>query len=98
MAITENDTIIKPYRTGTWVNLINVNNNDISRKLLIIEGLHKKWSLLLSSLNERDFDKTYLHSYNQEKQALNKILTLCAWHCNHRIVYVKQAIVNNYKF
>lgn len=47
MLITENNPTIKPYSTAAWANLIDVTNNDISKLSLIIEGLHKKWSLLL---------------------------------------------------
>ena len=98
LALTEDNPHIKPYNESAWAMLIDGCHYDISGSILIIEGLHKKWTLLLKSLSLIDFKKKYFHPESQTSSSLEVTLALYAWHCNHHLEHIKQALNHRNNF
>lgn len=98
LALTEENPTIKPYDEAKWAELTDGNNEDISASLLIIEGLHKRWALLLKSFNESDFEKTFYHPESQQNIRLDDALSIYNWHCNHHFAHIERALGYKGKF
>jgi hypothetical protein len=98
LALTEENPNIKPYEEGLWAELIDGNDDDISHSLLILKGLHHKWILLLNSLNEKQWKRTYFHPESKKVYVLNEVAGLYAWHCKHHLAHIKQALEYKNKF
>ena len=49
LALTENKPTIRPYFENRWAEQADYSNSSISLSLKIIEGLHKRWAILLKS-------------------------------------------------
>lgn len=92
LALTEENPTIKPYNEANWANLFDSVSDDISASILIIEGIHKRWILLLSSFDESHFKRTFYHSENKITYKLDEAIALYAWHCNHHFAHIEQAI------
>jgi DinB superfamily len=60
LALTEENPTIKPYNEANWANLFDGVSDDISSSIQIIEGIHKRWVLLLSSFEESHFKRTFI--------------------------------------
>ncbi len=97
LALTEDKPTIKPYIEALWANLPDM-TNDLSDSLLILEGLHNRWTTLLKSLGEQDLDRTYIHPEYNKTFDLATTVGMYAWHCNHHYAHIKQALDHKGKF
>lgn len=98
LALTEENPTIKSYEEALWANLIDGNDNDISNSLLLLKSLHNKWILLLKNMNESQWEKTYFHPESKRTYILKEVVGLYAWHCNHHLAHIKQALQYQNKF
>ena len=98
LTLTEDDPTIKPYYEDRWANLPDVINTDINLSLDILRGVHGRWSVLLESLTKNDFLKTYTHPEHGRKIRLDQTVALYAWHCNHHLAHINQALYYEGKF
>jgi DinB superfamily len=98
LAITENNPTIKPYEEALWANLPDGNTNDISTSILIIEGLHKRWTMMLKTFAITDFKKSFFHPESKTTNTLDTILAFYAWHCDHHLAHIEQALMFKNKF
>jgi DinB superfamily len=98
LAITEDNPTIKPYEEAKWAELIDGNCDAISSSLLILEGVHKRWSMLLKSFGELEFSKAFMHPESKKIYSLDEALGLYAWHCNHHLAHIEQALFYKGKF
>jgi len=86
LAVTEAEPIIKPYDQDSWASLPDM-SAPIGVSLNILDGLHHRWVLVLRSLSEEDFAKTFVHP-ELGKVSLDKNLALYAWHGRHHTGHV----------
>jgi DinB superfamily len=98
LALTEVLPVIKPYQEAVWANLIDGKTDSIVDSLAIINGVHAKWSLLLKNLDVTDLENEYYHPENQRNYKLNEVIGLYAWHCDHHLAHIIQALRYNGKF
>ncbi len=98
LALTELLPVIKPYNEAVWANLIDGNTDSISDSVMILQGVHSRWSLLIKNLNTSDFEKEYYHPDNNRNYKLNEVVGLYAWHCNHHFAHIVQGLKYNGNF
>jgi hypothetical protein len=91
LALTESTPTIKPYRENLWAQLPDSSNAPIEASLKILEGMHFRWSMLLRTLSEKDFEKKYMHPEQNREITLFEGLAMYAWHCKHHLAHVQQA-------
>lgn len=95
MALTEDNPTIKAYRERPFAELPDSQLEDLESSMLILKGLHIRFSTLLESMNEDDFAKTYIHSQSKYTYRLDSVLALYAWHSMHHLHHIKQALASN---
>lgn len=61
LALTEDSPTIKPYDESLWSTLPDSMTLDVSTSLAVIEGIHKRICLVLRSLTDSDWQKTFTH-------------------------------------
>lgn len=98
LALTEDNPIIKPYEEAKWATLADGDCDDISASLLIIEGVHARWTMLLESFDESHLTKTFTHPESKKTYELKEAIGLYAWHCNHHFAHIEQALIHKGKF
>lgn len=92
LALTEENPTIKPYAENLWAELVDGSDDNLHFSLQILEGIHYKWHLLLQNMNENSWNKTYFHPESNKKVTLKEMIGLYAWHCNHHLAHIKQAL------
>ncbi len=90
--LTEDGPTIKPYIEEKWAELADGVSDDISFSLLLLQGIHQKWSLLLDALSAEDLDTFYIHPTEGITFTMKKMLCLYAWHGNHHLAHIRQAL------
>ncbi|GAA4294671.1 YfiT family bacillithiol transferase [Aestuariibaculum suncheonense] len=91
LALTEDTPTIKPYHENLWAALPDANNPSVESSLIILEGLHQRWTLLLDSLNADDLNKSYFHPESKSFVNLKTTIGIYAWHCEHHLAHIKIA-------
>ncbi len=89
LTLTEDNPTIKPYQENLWAELADSKITPVEVSLQLITALHKRWEILLDSMQESDFDRTYFHPESQQTFPLRQVVSLYAWHCNHHYAHVE---------
>lgn len=98
LALTEDAPTIRPYFEDRWAELIDSLDDNLNDSLMLIKGLHSKWVTLLNSLSEQDLDKTFIHPEHGKSFTLRENIGIYAWHCNHHLAHIRQALEHRGEF
>jgi hypothetical protein len=98
LTLTEDVPTIKPYEEALWAELADGNSNDISPSLQIIEGVHARWVFLLKSLGVKELKRQFFHPENLKISSLEETIGVYAWHCNHHLAHIEQALLHKGQF
>jgi DinB superfamily len=98
LAYTESNPVIKPYDESAWANTGDAGAAPVEWSLQLLDGLHKRWVMLLMELNADDLKKTYFHPEAKKRIPLSYLIFLYSWHCEHHLAHIKQAVKFKNKF
>jgi hypothetical protein len=87
LALTEEEPTIKPYAEDRWAELDDARTAPIELSLALLDSLHARWLLLLRSLTETDWKRTFRHP-ELGTMTLERNLALYAWHGRHHVAHV----------
>jgi hypothetical protein len=86
-ALTEHEPTIKPYDEARWAELIDGRTAPIEPSLSLLEGLHQRWTLLLTSLSEEDVKRRFHHP-ELGVVTIDQYIALYAWHGAHHVAHI----------
>jgi uncharacterized damage-inducible protein DinB len=86
--LTEDQPTIKAYFEDRWAALDDSRTGDIEAPLALLEGLHARWVLLLRSMTESEFSRSFIHPETGKSVSLNEALCYYAWHCRHHTAQI----------
>jgi hypothetical protein len=87
LALTEDSPTIKPYDEAAWAELADAKTAPIAPSLALLEGLHARWTRLMSGLTDAEYARTFRHPELGEVR-LDWTLGLYAWHCGHHLAHI----------
>jgi len=87
LALTEESPAIKPYEEKLWAELPD-SRLSVEVSLALLEMLHARWLVLLRSMNEDAYARTWRHPEHGER-TLDYLLQLYAWHSRHHVGHVR---------
>lgn len=87
LALTEDEPTIKPYHEDRWAELDDARTAPVEVSLALLDSLHARWVLLLGSLADADWKRTFRHP-ERGLMTLERNLALYAWHGRHHIAHV----------
>ena len=82
LALTEDQPTIKPYDQSKWAELPDARTAPVETSLQLIDGLHQRLVVLLRSMSEADFARTFLHP-ERGVMRLDLTVAMYAWHSRH---------------
>ncbi|MFC5700099.1 YfiT family bacillithiol transferase [Cohnella faecalis] len=88
LALTEEHPSIKPYFEEKWALLEDTVKAPLALSLELLRGLHGRWALLLRSLTEDDFSRTFFHPGSQTIVPLSEALGTYSWHGKHHVAHI----------
>lgn len=91
LALTEDQPIIKPYYENLWAELTDSTEMPIESSLKILEGIHARWTILLNSLAEEQFNKVFIHPEHGMSFSVKDVVEIYAWHGNHHLAHITEA-------
>lgn len=90
LALTEDKPTIKPYFEERWAELPDSKNISIESSLLLLEGLHKRWTVLLKSLTDENLERKFIHPEHGNEIPLKENMGVYAWHCEHHLAHITE--------
>ncbi|MEQ9232373.1 MAG: putative metal-dependent hydrolase [Cyclobacteriaceae bacterium] len=96
--LTEDTPTIKAYQEADWAMLPDSLEDDISVSLNFLSALHTKWVFLLKNLADEDFNRAFIHPEHGKKVNLKMNLAIYAWHCQHHLAHIEQALKHKGQF
>jgi len=95
LALTEDIPTIKPYLEARWAELADAKapiapdaKAPIVPSLDLLEALHKRWVVLLRSLDPTDWQREFLHPEHNKTMSLDQTLALYSWHGRHHVAHI----------
>ena len=88
LALTEENPTIKPYEESRWAELPDTAGTQIGVSLVLLEALHRRWVVLLKSMSDQQWGRTYFHPDHQASLRLDAILAMYAWHGKHHTAHI----------
>jgi len=87
LALTEDDPpTIRPYYEDRWADLPD-SNLPVEVSLKIIEGVHQRWTRMLKTMTDADFEREFIHPETGPWK-LEKALAMYAWHSRHHTAHI----------
>jgi hypothetical protein len=87
LALTEDEPTIRPYQEDRWAELVDSHETPIEVSLALLESLHKRWVVLLNSLEPSDFQRSFRHP-EIGVVTLAQNTCLYAWHGRHHTAHI----------
>ncbi len=87
-ALTEDNPIASSYREDLWAELSDYQNTPIEISLNLIESIHSRFEILLSSLSTYEFQRTFkspTHGFMNLDVAIQRY----AWHGKHHVAQIE---------
>jgi len=97
LALTEDAPTIRPYYEDRWARLIDY-DYDINSSLQILKGVHTKLGILLRSFSDEDLKRNFIHPEHGKSFTLAETIGTYAWHSNHHLAHIKQALKHKGQF
>jgi uncharacterized damage-inducible protein DinB len=87
LALTEDNPAIKPYDEAACAETADAKSMPVAPSLALLDGLHQRWTVLLRSLSEEQYRRTFRHP-ESGLMRLDVTLALYAWHCRHHTRHI----------
>jgi uncharacterized damage-inducible protein DinB len=87
LALTEQAPMVKPIEETAWAELPDAKAGPIEPSLAVTDGLHRRWVMLLRSLPDDDFKRSFRLPEDREL-TLDWTLGYFAWHSRHHVAHI----------
>ncbi len=98
LTLTEDNPSIKPYAENLWAKLADSLDDNIDDSMMLIKALHNKWGLLMRNLSDDQLQLEFFHPENGVKSNLAETIGNYAWHSNHHLAHIKNALTFKGRF
>ena len=88
LALTEDNPTIKPYLEDRWAQLPDSQETPVLFSIQLIQALHYRWAVILTSLKFDDFKKTFFHPESKRTITVAELVGIYAWHGKHHMAHV----------
>ncbi|HSC55128.1 MAG TPA: putative metal-dependent hydrolase [Phnomibacter sp.] len=87
LTLSDDNPTVRAYDENEWVRLGDA-TLPVNNPLTILHALHQKMYVLMRSVADADWNRTYVHSYTQQQNTLWNLLGMYAWHGKHHVAHI----------
>lgn len=89
LGATELVPTIRLYDEKLWAELPDARESPLAPSLVLLDGLHARWSALLVRFDASMWQRTLIHPERDSPLALWTMAALYAWHGRHHVAHVR---------
>ena len=86
LALTETNPTIKTYDEAAWA-MLHDSTAPIEWSLELIEALHARWVMMLQSLTQEQWQRSFVHPENGQ-QTVEHATLVYGWHSRHHVAHI----------
>ncbi|MES2761530.1 MAG: putative metal-dependent hydrolase [Bacteroidota bacterium] len=87
--LASDNPTIQPYDQNAWADSADYKSAPLESSLVIFEGIQLRFSNLLKTMGEADFNRTYFHPEYKKQFVLGEVVQLYAWHGMHHVAQIE---------
>jgi DinB superfamily len=87
LALTEDNPTLKTYEEHLWAELPDGKTADPALSLAILDGVHRRLTMVLESLTPDQFLRPAAHPANGAT-SVDGLIQMYAWHCRHHLGHI----------
>lgn len=91
LALSEDAPAIKTYEEQIWAEMPDAKTADPSISLSILDGVHRRLTILLETLSPDQFARTASHP-QWGAMTVDALVQLYAWHSRHHVAHIRQVV------
>ena len=89
LALTEDLPTIKDYSEHDWSFTADVLNTPIEVSITLLSALHQRWTDLLASLTDAQWQRKFFHPTHNIEISLWDFFAVYTWHGKHHIAHIE---------
>ena len=87
LGVTEAEPTVAAYDEKQWADLLDARTAPVDISLGILDGVHRRWAILLHAVREIDFNRGIRHP-EHGTMSLDDLLALYEWHGRHHAAHI----------
>jgi hypothetical protein len=87
LTLSENNPTIRPYEENDWIKQADV-ALPINISITLLHALHLRMHALMSSVQDSEWERTYIHPASGKQFTLWYLLGNYAWHGRHHVAHI----------
>lgn len=88
LALTEDGPTIKAYKEAAWAELVDARTMPVEASLMILQGLHARWAMLMRNLTPEELSRSFVHPGQGRSLTLAEAMEMYAWHSRHHLAHI----------
>ena len=88
-ALTFDTPTVMDYNPDDWAKLPDAVSTPIDSSLMILKGVHNRWTVLLEQTAEEALKRRYYHPNRDKYYSLATVLALYVWHGQHHLAHIR---------
>ena len=86
-ALSDDNPTILPYPEQIWAEMADARTAPVAMSLTLLDALHGRWVMLLTSLPAELFARTLLHP-ERGPMSIDDVLAMYEWHSRHHVAHI----------
>ena len=86
-ALSDDNPTIRPYPEQVWAEMDDARLAPVALSLSLLDALHGRWMMLLTSLPSALFARTLLHP-ERGPMSIDDVLAMYEWHSRHHVAHI----------
>jgi hypothetical protein len=91
LILTEDKPPLKPYKQDAWAEMVDTATINVDESLLILRGLHRRWTRIFDNLEDADWSRQGVHPENGD-MSLEDILVTYSDHGDAHIEQINRTL------
>ena len=87
LGLTETEPSIKTWEEKDWAELPDARSATVDASVVLLQGLHERWGLLLRAMSDADFERNLRHP-DRGLMSLDLLTRLYGWHGRHHVAHI----------
>ncbi len=85
-ALTDDCPKFLGYNDDAWLKLADT-KTDPAAAVLLLTGLHVRWTAILDAMQPADFERRYIH-FERGEETVDRLIAYAAWHGRHHTAHI----------
>lgn len=88
LTLSESNPSIRPYEEAIWAEQADVKALPVNVSITLLHALHLRMHALMTAVDNKDWERTYVHPATNQRYTLWFLLGQYVWHGKHHVAHI----------